>query len=89
MARKLKKPAAKKPARRAAKKKPIVVRVGAGRPDVDAMDAGLDLLATIDLALSSHEAFSDRDEAMALRGAVIQAMRLLRPVREAINELQT
>jgi hypothetical protein len=51
------------------------------------MEAGLDPLVAIELALSSREAFSDRDEAMALRGAVAQAMRLLRPVREAINDL--
>lgn len=89
-----KKPAAKKPARRAAKKKPtasIVIErqplVMAG-PDLDMMDAGLDLLATVELALSSREAFSDRDEAMVLRGALLQAMKLIRPVRDKINELR-
>jgi hypothetical protein len=97
MARKPRKPAPKKPARRAAKKKPtasaapvrqpILVRVGSSQPDVMAMDAGLGLLTTVEIALSSWEAFSDNDEAMALRVTIEQAMKLLRPVREAINEL--
>ena len=104
MARKSKKsatrkPAAKKPARRAAKKKPIasavpkrpplVVRVGSAPPDIIAMDAGLGLVTTIEIAMSSREAWGDGNEdIMALRDALTQAMRLLRPVREAINELR-
>jgi len=58
-----------------------------GRPDIDAMDAGLDVLLTVEIALSSDETWSDRQEVMALRGAIVQAMRLLRPVREQINAL--
>lgn len=56
------------------------------KPSIDKMDAGMDLLITAETAMHA-QGYLDGDTITAIRGTIGQAIKLLSPVREAVNRL--
>jgi hypothetical protein len=55
-------------------------------PDIDVMDAALDLLGTIEMALYSEFYWGEKNKQIErVRGALGQAMKLLKPLRDKID----